>query len=42
MPSETIYLPAPDMDTVDDVVADTDAQNRSQAIQHIIEDYHDA
>jgi metal-responsive CopG/Arc/MetJ family transcriptional regulator len=42
MPSETIYLPAPHMDTVDDVMADTDAQNRSQAIQHIIEDYHDA
>lgn len=39
MPSETVYLPASHMDTVDDVMADTDAQNRSQAIQHIIEDY---
>jgi metal-responsive CopG/Arc/MetJ family transcriptional regulator len=39
MPSETIYLPAPHMDTVDDVLADTDAENRSQAIQLIIEDY---
>jgi len=42
MPSESIYLPAPQMDVVDNVIADTDAQNRSQAIQHIIEDYHDA
>jgi len=39
MPSETIYLPEPQMDMVDDVMHKTDADNRSQAIQHIIEDY---
>jgi len=39
MPSQTIYLPEPQMDMVDDVMHHTDADNRSQAIQLIIEDY---
>jgi len=39
MPSQTIYLPEPQMDMVDDVMDRTNADNRSQAIQHIIEDY---
>jgi len=39
MPSQTIYLPEPQMDMVDNVMHNTDADNRSQAIQLIIEDY---
>jgi len=39
MPSETIYLPEPQMDMIDDVMHSTDADNRSQAIQLIIEGY---
>jgi metal-responsive CopG/Arc/MetJ family transcriptional regulator len=39
MPSETVYLPDDHMKTVDSVMADTDADNRSQALQRIIEAY---
>jgi len=39
MPSESIYLPGDHMDVVDSVIDTTEAQNRSQAIQHIIEEY---